>query len=522
MGNYCQSETPIFDNVHGFIYPTTLELSIINSPFFQRLRDIKQLGLVEYVFPGASHNRFSHSLGVMHLAGKMAATIIRNQQERGEVELDLKKIRLAALLHDIGHYPWSHTVEYVVRKQTDSNNIPFWNYLDGPDKPQLTPEFTEESERSRPEEIPIPQKTHLLNCRLNGEGDYAHHEKMAGIVIYNSSVYDLLKGDGLTDDDIDDICKLISGQYSEGLEQSLIHSELDADRFDYLLRDSYHTGVSYGNFDVEQIIRYLDIQFDPNGGKESPQQSSYLVINKKGQRAVEDYLIARYFLYSTVIYHKANISFNAVAERVYEGLLERNLVPSYVNILEWFEKTSGNEPNHPYLDFTDTSLIRLLRDICFQKKKLENPPDPVISTDILYDLICKIVHREPLKQIYENTVLTSRSNRGPYDDVWNMKLSEQERKFRTRGLDDSWLIQTHVTTSVTSIKPYVSIFDGQSSANPDEAIRIFNPKNQVKPISILSDDDTSIIKVLADKDLIIRGLYTKNDEYKSILNSGVN
>jgi hypothetical protein len=344
---------------------------------------------------------------------------------------------------------------------------------------------------------------------------------MAGIVIYNSCIYDLLIKNGLTDDDIDGICKLISGQYSEGLEQSLIHSELDADRFDYLLRDSYHTGVSYGNFDVEQIIRYLDIQFDPNSDKKSPQQSSYLVINKKGQRAVEDYLIARYFLYSTVIYHKANISFNAIAERVYEGLLERGLTYSYVEILEWFETTSRNEPNHPYLDFTDTSLIRLLRDICTQKIELTNPPDPVIPTDMLYDLICKIVHREPLKQIYESTVLTDRNNRKLYDEIWQMKLSEQEQKFKMKGLDNSWLIQTHVTTSVTSIKPYVSIFDGQNSANPDEAIRIFNPKNQDNPISILSDDDTSIIKVLADKDLIIHGLYTKNEEYKEILNSSL-
>lgn len=519
MSNNTHSKKPIFDNVHGFIYADPLEISIINSSFFQRLRDIKQLGLVEFVFPGASHNRFNHSLGVMHLAGKMADSIIENQQERGEKELDRKKIRLAALLHDIGHYPWSHTVEHVVRKHADSKNIPFWNSKETQSKPQLTIEFAEESEENVIKEIQIPKDPHLLNCRINGEGDYAHHEKMAGIVIYNSCIYDLLRKDGLTDDDIDDICKYISGQYSEGPEQSLIHSELDADRFDYLLRDSYHTGVSYGNFDVEQIIRYLDIQLDPNGDEKSPQESSHLVVNKKGQRAVEDYLIARYFLYSTVIYHKANISFNAIAERVYQGLLERNLTPSYVDILEWFEKTSRNESNHPYLDYTDTSLIRLLRDICSKKEKLSNCPDAIIPSDMLYDLVCKIVYREPLKQIYENTFLTDQKNRRPYDEIWKMELLKQKQRFKEKKLEDSWLIQTHVTTSVTSIKPYVSIFDGQSSANPDQAIRIFNPKDQENPISILSDDETSIIKVLADKDLIIRGLYTKNEKYKNILNS---
>ena len=108
----------IYDNVHGFIKVTELENKIIDSPYFQRLRNIRQLGLLDYVFPGALHNRFNHSLGVMHIADKMFTSL----QETGYEVLNNKRelIRMAALLHDIGHYPLSHLVESVVLKDAKS------------------------------------------------------------------------------------------------------------------------------------------------------------------------------------------------------------------------------------------------------------------------------------------------------------------------------------------------------------------------------------------------------------------
>lgn len=94
----------ILDNVHGFIPYTEAEGEIINLPLFRRLQGIKQLSLIDRVFPGAEHTRFIHSLGVMHIADKMAIQLGYNEQDR-------KIVRFAGLLHDIGHYPLSHVCE---------------------------------------------------------------------------------------------------------------------------------------------------------------------------------------------------------------------------------------------------------------------------------------------------------------------------------------------------------------------------------------------------------------------------
>lgn len=102
----------IFDNVHGFIPLTEIEYSIIDTQEFQRLRNIRQLGLLDYVFPGALHNRFNHSLGVLFIADKMVKSLqIKEKLQEPNIR---QLIRLAALLHDIGHYPLSHITEDVI------------------------------------------------------------------------------------------------------------------------------------------------------------------------------------------------------------------------------------------------------------------------------------------------------------------------------------------------------------------------------------------------------------------------
>lgn len=99
----------ILDNVHGFIPYTAAELKIMNTQLFKRLQSIKQLSVVNWVFPGSEHTRFIHSLGVMHIADKIAVSLGLNFQER-------RIVRLAGLLHDIGHYPLSHVCEAPYRK----------------------------------------------------------------------------------------------------------------------------------------------------------------------------------------------------------------------------------------------------------------------------------------------------------------------------------------------------------------------------------------------------------------------
>ena len=229
----------IFDNVHGFIPLTQVECDIVNHDLFQRLRNIKQLGLLDYVFPGAVHNRFNHSLGVMHIADKMVV-ILQKKEHLIESRDTRQIIRLAALLHDIGHYPLSHIIEVPIRKDAKER----FRRLPPPEghlEVKILGEETESEDSERIATLTARSSSHTLNHQLhqsiNDCLDYAHHERMASIVINKSGIKDILLDSGEMDQErINDICRIIAGSHS-GLEMAIIHSELDADRFDYLLRE---------------------------------------------------------------------------------------------------------------------------------------------------------------------------------------------------------------------------------------------------------------------------------------------
>ena len=165
----------IRDSVYGDISLNKFEQKVLDMPQFQRLRRIKQLGLINLIYPGANHTRFEHSIGTMNLGSKLA-----NELELSEDEIEL--VRISALLHDVGHGPFSHVSEGV---------------------------------------LSFP------------------HEELTKYVISKTSMRDYLEEKF----DIKEINKIISG---EGKLGPIVSGELDVDRMDYLLRDSYNTGVAYG------------------------------------------------------------------------------------------------------------------------------------------------------------------------------------------------------------------------------------------------------------------------------------
>lgn len=178
----------IKDPVHGYVEVDALALRLLDSEVIQRLRHITQLGFANLVYPGANHTRFEHSLGTMHLAGLMC-------RELGLRDDETKLVTTAALLHDIGHGPFSHVTEPVME------------------------EFTGRSHH---------QIDHLIE-----EG------AIAGI----------LEGAGL---DPAEICAVVAGRHRLA---SIIHGSLDVDRMDYLMRDAHYTGVPYGTVDAHRLIR---------------------------------------------------------------------------------------------------------------------------------------------------------------------------------------------------------------------------------------------------------------------------
>ncbi len=184
----------IRDSIHGDVFLTKTEVRLIDTPEFQRLRRIKQLGMSYLVYPGANHTRFEHSIGALHLAGRLCDKLNISEEEK-------KLVRFAALLHDIGHGPLSHTSEELLER-----------YL-GQSHEEITTEII---------------KSHNISCLL--EKDDVNPE---------------------------DICRIIMGK--EGYLSKIISSDFDVDRMDFLVRDAHHTGVAYGIIDLDRLINTLII-----------------------------------------------------------------------------------------------------------------------------------------------------------------------------------------------------------------------------------------------------------------------
>ena len=225
----------IKDPVHGYVLVSQVEKDVIDTPEFQRLRRIRQLGAAYLTYPGAEHTRFSHSLGVMHVAGMMAETLVRKGWLDGE---DVQTLRVAALLHDVGHGPFSHLFEEVLMS-----------------KRGLT------------------------------------HEDVGEMVVRESSIADVLTDYGF---DPKKVSRLSVGKLGEckPYVNQVIASQFSADTMDFLLRDSYFTGVEYGWIDVKRLVDSVDVVDD------------VLAMDVTALTALEAFVVARYEMFKAVYFHR--------------------------------------------------------------------------------------------------------------------------------------------------------------------------------------------------------------------------
>ncbi|HOT06260.1 MAG: deoxyguanosinetriphosphate triphosphohydrolase-like protein [Methanosaeta sp. PtaB.Bin039] len=261
----------IRDPVYGFVSFNDWEKNIIGHPVFQRLRRIKQLALTEMVYPGAVHTRFEHSLGVMHLATKMYDSIIEKDRgllkdrlsyNQAGLKKDRQLIRLAALLHDVGHAPFSHTSEEIMPVNAKRG------------KPFKHEDYTISIIKNILKNIIEDHPINRTNYRIEAE-------EVAALIEGNPEVL----GERL-------------------FWKVLISSQLDADRGDYLLRDSYHTGVKYGIYDHSRLINTLALGIEPESGE------VVLGVDRDGWHVAEAVVIARYQLFTQVYFHKTRRAFD--------------------------------------------------------------------------------------------------------------------------------------------------------------------------------------------------------------------
>lgn len=263
----------IRDPIHGLIRfdgspRDTLLWQLVHTPEFQRLRRIKQLGFSDAVFPGATHTRFSHSLGVLWNAKRFLDQIERSLGETIDA-IDRTVIEVAALLHDIGHGPFSHAFEKITEVHHEKRTAEI-----------VLASSTEVNEILRGFDVAPELDRRVATLFPKGEA----HLQAAGGIEYECPIY----------------------------LQQVIDSQFDADRTDYLLRDSHFSGCGYGAFDLLRLIENLHVSKEYN----------VLFFGEKSLQEVEQYVFARYHMYQAVYYHRATRAAEVMLRELFRYLVE--------------------------------------------------------------------------------------------------------------------------------------------------------------------------------------------------------
>jgi HD superfamily phosphohydrolase len=303
----------IRDPVHGNIDIYPLEEIILETKAFQRLRFISQLSLCSLVYPGAVHNRFSHSLGAMHLAGQMYNSLVTNSPNEEFDFETFQALRLATMLHDIGHGPFSHVFERAVsffkRKIKDIETF--------------------------------------------------HHENMSLKI-----VRELFK-DKLDNEMFNFVTNLLEKKNlpsNKSYLTQIISSEFDADRADFLLRDSYYAGVSYGRFELPRLLETMVLTNHPENNEEQ-----IIAFKKKSIMALENFIFSRANSYRAIYFHHTNLVGDAMISRGIYELLKRKLFPLIA-------LTNPKE----FIKWNDTRLYGMFHEIAYNE--ISDSKNPNIDT----------------------------------------------------------------------------------------------------------------------------------------------
>ncbi len=378
------------DPVHEYV---RIEYEVIrkllDTPEFQRLRRIHQLGGSYMVYHGAEHSRFSHSVGVYEIARRMINEVKGLKDVLNEYEQIV--VLCAALLHDVGHGPFSHAFESVTGISHETMTIRI--ILEGP---------------------------HLR-----------------------------LLLDSVSENLAQDICSVIDHSHPKTLLTQIISSQIDADRMDYLLRDSYFTGVSYGEYDIERILRTFRIE------------NNRLVIKESGMNAVEDYIMARYQMYWQVYYHPTSRSYEIMLLHIFKRIKDvyesnQTLIQKHVLFLVPFV-IDQNVSLEDYLFLDDNSMIHGFKKLALQNEDV-----------ILQDLSTRLLNRDIFK----------------YEENDEELYQQKQRLLQEKGYPVDYYLAIDSLTQ----EPYLPYL------TKDQQIMILMPDGQVKELSEVS----SIVSAIAN------------------------
>ena len=282
------------DPVHSYIHiHYEVIWNCLDSKEFQRLRRIRQLGGDFQVYPTAEHSRFSHSLGVYEIVRRMVTEVKSLCTELTEYEKVC--VMLAGLLHDVGHGPFSHAFEHIT--------------------------------------------------------NHSHEEYTAKIILGNTELNAILRA--VSEKLPQDIVSIIQHNHENDILNQIVSGQLDADRMDYLLRDSYFTATSYGQFDLERILRTIRV-------RKTDDDRKVIVVKHTGIHSVEDYIMARYQMYWQVYYHPVARSYEAVFIQLFNRLKDifkgdKNYFEDMKVLIPFLEKSEVSVDEYFKLD--ENSLL---------------------------------------------------------------------------------------------------------------------------------------------------------------------
>lgn len=423
------------DPIHGMITLNEGELAIVNSAPFQRLRYIRQLGTSYLVYHGAEHTRFGHSIGVMHLVGQAMDVLKKSQPEpMRDTEYERLKqiVKIAALLHDIGHAPFSHVGER-------SGVFPLLTDFDG------------ESESGHEAYSRLIVKQFFTDIIEQSEYFKAMNIKVTEVLSF------------------------MKGTVTESrwfFAKELISGQIDMDRMDYLLRDSYYCGVKYGEYDLRRLLDTLTICPSPEGFWQ-------LGVESDGVQAVEEFVFSRYWMFIQVYFHKT-----------------RRILDSYlINFLKSC-LPGGRYPENltEYLSCTDNSILELIRN-----KADTNP------------WAKRLLDRKCISEVFVSTPHQLTKEDNEFSDYHKLGWIEDELKMKFPiGQEPEAYYVDQANTS--SAKYQISLSTLLSDENGEEGKLYAVPvkdkhtgdikpvQDYSLPIKGLSDSKINIIRIYADRE----------------------
>jgi HD superfamily phosphohydrolase len=459
----------IQDPVHGRVWLTDVERAVIETPEFQRLRNIIQLGPAHYVFPGATHNRHTHSIGACHVMG-MALGQPNLQEYLADRPGLVQLMRLAALLHDIGHLPFSHIGE-------DAYSAQVAGVID--------------------EYHATHDMTAYDGAAKGGPREALHEQLTAKIVREPGSAVrkvldELPEFDGHPAAEV--VADIIEGTFIDVVCRNLISSDLDCDRLDYLLRDSGAAGIDYGRIDLAYLLENLTVA-RPEG------TDPVLAVDPMhGRLAVEHYLVARYYYYAQFVFHKtvsaAEISLSAA---MLELIRQKKLPSTFVEVEEMACKPA-------FLAFDDVRVLSLLQDALRDRRRT-----------VLREAAEAVLHRRLMKCAYrldgleqgdggrdgivlDRMFLTHKAQRATARDAGVPVQAFCYRRLKRK------LVGTPATASPTEVLRHAVDFEKSSIKGVKLAVHGGQPQELVS--------QEGLIGTLSDRTWVTRRVYVRDPSHR--------